>query len=130
MQTLLIVDDDPMVRTGLRRMTEDGGWTARCVPSGAAAVEVCSREHVDAVLIDVIMPNEDGISTMAEIRRVRPLLPVVVMSGGGRSGNADLLTFAERAGADAVLRKPFNGRQLMMALDRAAYAAIERNPGR
>jgi CheY-like chemotaxis protein len=130
MRVLLIADDDPMVRATLRRMAEDIGYTVRVVANGALACEVCRAEAVDVALIDVIMPGEDGIMALSEIRVERPKLPVVMMSGGGRTGNTDLLCLADRIGADAVLRKPFDSRTLIEAIDDAVARAIARNPAR
>jgi two-component system, chemotaxis family, chemotaxis protein CheY len=130
MQTMLVVDDDAMVRATLRRMAEDIGYIVKAVPNGQLAADVCRGDSVDVALIDVIMPGEDGITTMGTIRRLKPRLPVIVMSGGGRTGNTDLLSVAEQAGADAILRKPFASRELVDAIDRAETNAIKRNPVR
>lgn len=130
MQTLLVADDDSLVRVTVRRMAEDMGFVVRTVASGPLAVEACRAEWVDIAVIDVIMPGGDGISTMSEIRRLKPELPLVLISGGGRTGNADLLRLAEDAGADAVLRKPFERRDLAEAIETAETKARRRVLGR
>jgi CheY-like chemotaxis protein len=130
MRVLLIADDDAMVRATLRRMAEDIGYIVRAVANGALACEVCRVETVDVALIDIIMPGEDGIMALSEIRAVHPRLPVIMMSGGGRTGNTDLLRLAERVGADAVLRKPFESRELIEAIEQATISALSRNPAR
>lgn len=127
MQTLLIVDEDPSLRASLRRIGEDIGYVVKAVPNGPLARDVCEGDSVDVALVDAIMPGEDGITAMLRLHRLRPRVPVIVMSDGGRAANADILTIAESAGADAVLRKPFSGRDLVAAIDRAHTKALSRN---
>lgn len=127
MQVLLIVDEDASVRANLRRVGEDIGYVVKAVPNGPLARDVCDGETVDVALIDAIMPGEDGITAMLRLRKTRPMIPVIVMSDGGRTSNADILAIAESAGADAVLRKPFSARELVSAIDRAQTKALSRN---
>lgn len=108
MKRLLIVDDDAMVRATVRQMAEDEGFSVVAVTSGGAAREACQRAPFDVAVVDVIMPDEDGIRTMTLLRRAHHNMALVGMSGGGRAGNFDLLNLSERAGADALLRKPFD----------------------
>lgn len=127
MKRLLVVDDDAMVRATVRQMAEDEGFTVVAVTSGAAAREACRRTRFDIAVVDVIMPDEDGIHTMTLLRREHSTLALVGMSGGGRTGNFDLLKLAERAGADALLRKPFDQDALGEAI-RAAWSARRHAP--
>lgn len=108
MKRLLVVDDDAMVRATVRQMAEDEGFGVVTATSGAAAREACRRAPFDVAVVDVIMPDEDGIRTMTLLRREHPDLALIGMSGGGRTGNFELLKLSERAGADVLLRKPFD----------------------
>lgn len=108
MKRLLVVDDDAMVRATIRQMAEDEGFSVVAVTSGTAAREACRRAPFDVAVVDVIMPDEDGIRTMTLLRREHSDLALIGMSGGGRTGNFELLKLSERAGADVLLRKPFD----------------------
>lgn len=116
MKRLLVVDDDPLVRATIRQMAEDEGFAVVAVTSGAGARDACRRTAFDVALVDVIMPDEDGLRTMALLRQQHPGLALIGMSGGGRTGNFSLLQLSERAGADAVLRKPFDQDALVEAI--------------
>jgi CheY-like chemotaxis protein len=65
------------------------------------------------VLTDIIMPEQDGIGVIMAMRRERPGVKIIAMSGGGRVGKADFLSIAKMVGADAVISKPFDINELV-----------------
>ncbi len=82
MRTLLVVDDQPAVRLIARRMLDDAGFQVVEAGSGRAAVElVDAGVHIDLALIDLTMPDGDGLQTIKQLRVRSPELPVVLMSG-------------------------------------------------
>ncbi len=72
--------------------------------------------HVDLVITDVIMPNRDGVETLIRLRENNPRIKVIVMTGGGRSRNLELLCVAQQVGAASTLAKPFRKSQLLAAV--------------
>ncbi len=98
-RTVLVVDDEDMVRDVVARMIEDLGYAAITAPDGPAALELLDRQVVDAVLVDLTMPMMSGADVVAALRQRRPELPVVVCSGYDRAGKP--------VKADAYLPKPF-----------------------
>ncbi len=79
---LLVVDDQPAVRLIARRMLDDAGYQVVEAGSGRAAVELVDGGlHVDLALIDLTMPEGDGLQTIEQLRQRAPELPVVLMSG-------------------------------------------------
>lgn len=105
---VLVVDDDPLLREVAKVSLEMvGGWEVLTASSGAEAVEVAAREQLDAMLLDVMMPGQDGPSTLLELRAavVTRDLPVIFLtakaSGEGHEewNNAD---------ASGVIGKPFD----------------------
>jgi two-component system chemotaxis response regulator CheY len=62
----------------------------------------------DLVITDIIMPEEEGIQTIAEMRAAKPDAKIIAISGGGRSGNTDFLQIARQVGAMDVVSKPFD----------------------
>ncbi|MGE5184425.1 MAG: response regulator [Acidobacteriota bacterium] len=98
--TVLVVDDEDLVREVLARMIEDLGYTAVAVRDGAAALAAVDGQKIDAVLLDLTMPQMNGAEVMVELRARRPELPVVLCSGYDRGA-------AGPVQADAYLPKPF-----------------------
>lgn len=114
---MLVADDDEAVRFTVRDFLETAGHSVLEVRNGRECMEVLSRvDGIDLAVVDIIMPEMDGVDVMREVKRLHPKLPIVVMSGGGRARNLDLLEVAESLGADRVLAKPFTQEQLLAVL--------------
>ena len=103
--TILLIDDDAAVLDSLRLLLEAHGFrvlTASDGREGLAAFE----QHAPAVVItDILMPEQDGIGAIREMRGIRPGAKIVAMSGGGRVDKADYLSVAEKLGADVAIEK-------------------------
>lgn len=105
---VLIVEDDPMLRRYLEEALLECGYAIIATANGEEAARVLLEQHVDAVLTDVLMPEQGGVSLIAELKRQQPDLPVVAMSGRGRIDlSIDSLALMRALGADATLEKPF-----------------------
>ena len=114
---ILIVDDEEFVRRGLRRQIESAGHEVHEAKDGVDAMKIVNKTDLNLVVSDIIMPKADGIELIMEIRKVKgEKLPVVAISGGGRTRNLDLLKFAKSLGADAVLAKPITSNQLLSTI--------------
>ena len=116
MQTVLIVDDDEETRTVLQAVLRKAGFSVFAVATGEEAVRLCRSQRIDVVLLDIWMPEKDGLETLMDIRRGAPEARIVAMSGGGKLGSMHPLTFAARLGAKRTLTKPFTGEQLIAAI--------------
>jgi len=99
-RTVLVVDDEDMVRDVVARMIQDLGYVAVTAPTGADALAVVDRQEVDAVLVDLTMPNMNGADVIAALRSRRPTMPIVMCSGYDRDHRSSVT-------ADAYLAKPF-----------------------
>jgi len=116
-QVVMVVDDDSLLMVAAQEMLAALGYQPAGFPSGAAALKVlrAEPERFDVVLIDEVMPQLSGIALAGEIRERLPEIPILLMSGySGR----DLTRRAQRAGVDAVLRKPFLSRDIAEAIAR------------
>jgi CheY-like chemotaxis protein len=107
MVTILVVDDEVGMRDFMRRSLEPAGYRVVEAKDGNHAMVVFRRERPELVITDIIMPNLDGIDTIAAMKSEYPALKVIAISGGGRAHVMDLLAVAPLAGADLVLSKPF-----------------------
>jgi CheY-like chemotaxis protein len=80
---VLIVDDDPRVLWFTRRILADAGFETTAAPDGADALDLVRQrpKAFDAVVSDIVMPKLDGVALLRHLSRLRPSLPVVLMSG-------------------------------------------------
>lgn len=113
MPTVLIVDDEKPMRDALRRMLDGAGLTVVEAADGRAALEVAAATAPDLVITDLIMPGQEGIGTIAQLKRRAPAVKVIAISGGGPAQVMDFLPIARRVGADASLAKPFRKAALL-----------------
>jgi DNA-binding response OmpR family regulator len=110
------VDDDDLVRGTIAMDLQRQGFETVEVGEGRRVTQVLAERPVDALLVDVLMPDMDGIEVITEVRRRWPGLRIVAMSGGGLVDSAHYLHTAAKLGADACLAKPFSGRSLAAAI--------------
>ena len=99
--TVLIVDDDPVVRALLRFALEPSGARLVMARDGSEAIEVAAAEHPDIVLLDVGLPRLNGLDVCRALK-THPAPPHVVLMTGDAYG-----IDAADCGADAVIGKPF-----------------------
>ncbi|HLI14323.1 MAG TPA: response regulator [Alphaproteobacteria bacterium] len=106
---ILVVDDEQRIRTMLRRYLVEEGFRVSEAADGAAMRTVLSREHVDLVLLDLMMPGEDGL-TLARYIRQNAETPIIMLTG--KSDVIDRVAGLE-AGADDYIAKPFHLREVL-----------------
>jgi len=120
MPTILIADDDPLVRRMLCDVLTARGARIIEAASGEEAINLALRVRPEIALIDLVMPNLDGLEAIKVLRAEYPKLKIVALSGGGRNRFLDIVNLADRLGADAVLAKPFSPKQLLDLLETQA----------
>jgi len=114
--TVLVVDDSADQRALVTRMLERAGFACVTAEDGRRARECLDRQHVDAVVTDVFMPDEDGLEFLRHVGQTHPEMPVIVVSGSGPHNPIDYLDIASKFGATATLEKPFTPSQLTEVL--------------
>jgi CheY-like chemotaxis protein len=124
MARILIIDDEPNMRAMLRRMLHQAGHQVSEAGNGAEGIDSYERDSPDLVITDILMPKKEGIETIIELHRADPDLPIIAISGGGRSGGTNFLSSAEKLGARHALWKPFRGNQLLSAVSESISANI------
>ncbi|HYD98000.1 MAG TPA: response regulator [Alphaproteobacteria bacterium] len=118
MANILIADDDRLVRTTIAAILTAAGHSVAAVADGEACLQRLRAGLPDLVVLDIIMPERDGIDTIRVIRESWPRLPIVALSGGGRLRRTDVLQVAAEYGADLVLAKPFENADLVEGVRR------------
>jgi len=121
---VLIVDDEPAIRTTLRGVLEDEGYRVTAVASGADALAAIADDGHDLVFLDIWMPGLDGLETLTELRRLRPDATVVMISG---HGTIETAVKATRLGAYDFIEKPLSLEKTLLTVTRALqHARLER----
>lgn len=115
MTSILVADDDKLVRITLRKILESAGYTSLGAKDGAEAVEIYRKKKPDLVIVDIVMPIKDGVRTFLELRGFDAKAKIIAMSAGARSGKIDYLSLTKRIGANGILAKPFT-RATVLAL--------------
>jgi len=104
---VLIIDDESEVRSLLTRTLTQAGYEVVAVASGDEGTRACRQQSFDMVIVDMVLPEKDGLETMMEIRRGSPKARIIAMSGAPRAPIMDPLSLAMKLGAVAILTKPF-----------------------
>lgn len=126
MATILVIDDEPLVRRTVRMTLERAGHTVIEANNGREGEQKFAMQPVDLVITDILMPDQEGIETIRHLRRNNPGLKILAMSGGGRTGNQEFLAIAQKFGAAATIPKPFNSAQLIQVVDQLCGGGAKR----
>jgi two-component system, chemotaxis family, chemotaxis protein CheY len=112
MALIVVIDDDEAMRRLIVRTLTPGNHRLVEAPNGQDGMKLVGELKPDAVITDILMPQQEGIQTIREIRELAPEIKIIAMSGGGSSHNLMFLDVARAFGADAVLAKPFKPGEL------------------
>jgi len=115
-ERILVVDDEPGVRTALNGILADEGFRVVCAASGEEGVEEFARQSFDAVLLDVWLPGIDGMETLQRFRELRSDTEVVMISG---HGTIDTAVRATKLGAFDFVEKPLSLEKTLLVLRNA-----------
>lgn len=118
---ILVVDDDPRLRDLLRRYLGENGFTVFVSENGEAMKRLWVREHFDVLILDLMMPGEDGLAILKRLRSEKDTTPIIMLTARGE--DIDRILGLE-LGADDYLGKPFNPRELLARI----HAVLRRRP--
>jgi len=117
MATILLVEDDDLVRDMLAQMLERASHTLITANNGEEAVEVLKNTEPDIMITDIIMPKKSGITLISEVKNKHPDMEIIAISGGGRLDPTGYLDLSESIGATVSFEKPVDKLALLMAID-------------
>lgn len=116
MPTILLIDDDDLVRSLMTRALTHARYTVIEAADGERGLELARAGAPDLVVTDLVMPVKEGVETIMTLRRERPRLPIIAISGG--VSNSQLyLDIAGKIGARRILAKPFLPAQLIALIE-------------
>jgi DNA-binding response OmpR family regulator len=119
---ILVIDDNAGVRHTLSKLLAKRGHDVVTAADGDRGIMLFRAEHPRVVIADIVMPQQEGIETIIQIKRERPEVKVIAISGGGRESKDSLLHTAQLFGADTILEKPFDPQELLAFLESAEPA--------
>ena len=113
MKNVLVVDDDPSIRALIRLFLEAAGYAVIEAADGRRGMRVLDETPVELVILDIFMPEMDGLEVLQALRERYRACKVMAISGGSAKVGMDLLGHATIFGADTVLEKPFTEATLL-----------------
>jgi DNA-binding NtrC family response regulator len=122
---VLVVDDEQIVLDSVRKILSDGNYEVDSTLSGRQGIEWGTKRHYDIVLTDIRMPDIGGMIVLRDVKRAKPSVPVVVITGYATVKSA---VQAMKLGASDYLEKPFTPEELLNAVDSALDDASSREP--
>lgn len=118
---ILVVDDDARLRELLKRFLSDNGFAVHVAGSAIEMNRLWVRERYDLLVLDLMLPGEDGMSICQRLRKGGDLTPIIMLTAKGE--DADRIAGLE-SGADDYLPKPFNPRELLARISAVLRRAV------
>ena len=128
MAIIVIVDDDPTIRLIASEMLRYEDYAVVQASDGDEAMEVVSILPVDLVVLDMLMPNKDGLETITQLKATHPEVRILAISSGGQMGSGLLLRTALAFGADEALPKPLHADTFPRAVARILAGSVPEAP--
>lgn len=123
---ILVVDDDKRLRDLLQRYLTEQGFTVRAVEGAEMMDKAMARDTFDLIVLDLMLPGEDGLSICRRLRSSEPQQPIIMLTAKG--DEIDRIVGLEM-GADDYLPKPFNPRELVARIQAVLRRRVSVVPG-
>ncbi len=113
MDTILVIDDDPLILDVVREILELDNYAVETALSGAEGIDKHRKHPADLVITDLIMPHKDGLSVISELKKEFPGVRIIAMTG---TPKVEKLLAAVQADVNRVIAKPFDQEELLEAV--------------
>lgn len=117
MVRILVIDDDHVIRASLSEMLGLSGFEVRNAADGKEGLLLMDEAPADLVITDIVMPEQEGLETILQLRQRYPQTKIIAISGGGTDAGRAYLQAAHCLGAERTLSKPFPFRDLLEVID-------------
>ena len=107
---ILIIDDDPQMRSMLSSILKEDGYSVETVENGKKAIKTCEKMPFDLALIDVNLPDIEGVELLPKLKQMQPKMVKIIITGSPSIDNA---VKAVNEKPDGFILKPFNVPQLL-----------------
>lgn len=122
-RTVLVVEDDAAIRRGLVDALQFAGYAVIACADGQEGLETALTAQLDLAILDVMVPRRDGFAILAEVRRARPALPVILVTARGAEQDR---VHGLQTGADDYVVKPFSSKELLARVTAVLRRSAER----
>ena len=126
LQRILTVEDDSAIRRGIVDALRFAGYEPLEAGDGETGLEMAVKREYDLLLLDLVLPKRDGLEILREVRRLRPTLPVIILTA--RGDETDRVQ-GLRGGADDYVVKPFSVKELLARVEAVLRRCAERPIG-
>jgi DNA-binding response OmpR family regulator len=120
---IVVVEDEPAIRRGVGDALRAAGFDVVEAADGARGLDEAVRLGVGLVLLDLLLPKRDGLEVLAELRQVRPTLPIIILTA---RGSEDDRVRGLKMGADDYVVKPFSARELLARVEAVLRRSVDR----
>jgi DNA-binding response OmpR family regulator len=120
---IVVVEDEQAIRRGVVDALRATGYEVAEAADGDRGLEEAVRRGVDLVLLDLLLPRRDGLDVLAELRKVRPTLPVIILTARGTEEDR---VRGLKMGADDYVVKPFSARELLARVEAVLRRSVDR----
>ncbi len=107
MATILVIDDDPQICDVLEQVLEKEGHRVFTALNGEEGIRLYRQHLPELIILDILMPEKEGLETILDLRREFPNVNVIAMSAASEGAKINLLELAQRLGAQYRMAKPF-----------------------
>ena len=123
---LVVIEDEQAIRRGIADALRASGYEVSEAGDGVRGLEEAARAGVDLVLLDLMLPRRGGLDVLADLRRSRPALPVIILTA---RGSEDDRVRGLKMGADDYVVKPFSARELLARVEAVLRRARPKSNG-
>src|SRR5215470_10849378 len=116
MARVLIIDDEAQVRDMLRQLLNREGYEAVEACDGREGVQCFQAASMDVIILDMLLPEQNGLEVIRALREVDSAVPIIAISGYDQTGLLDFFRVAETFGVQRTLQKPFHLHELLTAV--------------
>ncbi len=119
MKTILVIDDNEAICETLEIFFKEKGFNVLTAGDGNIGMTLLNDNHVDLVILDMIMPEKDGVETLLDLKKLSSKVPIIVISGGREVPPEFYLKTAKELGVKYTFRKPFDRNDILLAVNEA-----------
>lgn len=117
MKKILVIDDDEKIRNMLNRILKASGYDIYEAENGKVGIKVFNQNTFDLAIVDIIMPEMEGLETIRILKKTDGRCKIISMTGGGCNAPATYLKISKALGADISLLKPIENKLLIQTVE-------------
>ena len=125
---ILVIDDEKVIRNSLSEMLSLSGFEVRTAANGNEGIRLMDQVPADLVITDIVIPKQEGLETILQLRRYHPQAKIIAISCSGVGAGRTYLQAAHAMGAERTLSKPFSFRDLIETIDEILGTTMQSHP--